>query len=205
MLLATYFRSKRKNSRFDHLVGRIRLYPGFYVDIGGYSPKRISNSYWFYKRGWGGIVVEPNPEACFWFKLLRPRDKFISAAITNTSQDMYYYSGGYEGTNFVSDEATNVKGHVRSHIPGYTLTQIFEKHLPDGQHIDFISIDCEGHDLNVLISNDWSRFRPEIVVAETTLISNVTDFMNHNNYNAVAHTFGSVLYRDMQHDSITEV
>ena len=47
---------------------------GFYVDIGAYHPKRFSNTYFFYKRGWRGINIEPNPEAIKLFKKYRVGD-----------------------------------------------------------------------------------------------------------------------------------
>jgi len=196
MLLATYFRSKRKNSRIDEFIGRVRLHPGYYIDVGGYSPKRLSNSYWFYKRGWSGVTVEPNPEAKIWFRLLRPRDMHVCAAITDIESKVYYYSNGYSGVNFISNEVLTKEGVNRTEISGLSLKSLIEKFVPMNQKIDFMSIDCEGHDLNVLKSNDWNKYRPEIVVAETSEDSDVTKFMEANMYKVVAMTFGSVLYKD---------
>ena len=36
---------------------------GFYVDVGAHHPRRFSNTYYFYKQGWTGISIEPNPQA----------------------------------------------------------------------------------------------------------------------------------------------
>jgi hypothetical protein len=38
--------------------------------------------------------------------------------------------------------------------------------LPEGQAIDFMNVDVEGHDREVLESNDWDRFRPKFIVVE---------------------------------------
>lgn len=54
---------------------------GFYVDIGAYHPKVFSNTYLFYKRGWRGICVEPNPEAKILFQVARPRDVFVNVGV----------------------------------------------------------------------------------------------------------------------------
>ena len=62
-----------------------------------------------------------------------------------------------------------------------TLEEIFEKHLPHGQEIDFISIDVEGLDLQVLKSNDWNRFRPKIVLIEI-FGSSINDIINSKEY-----------------------
>ncbi len=60
---------------------------GFYVDIGAFHPKVFSNTYLFYKRGWRGVCVEPNPEAKWKFEMVRPRDTFVNVGVTS-SMDM---------------------------------------------------------------------------------------------------------------------
>ena len=51
---------------------------GFYVDIGAYHPKLFSNTYLFYKKGWRGICVDPNPKMGEIFAKARPRDVFLN-------------------------------------------------------------------------------------------------------------------------------
>jgi len=46
------------------------------------------------------------------------------------------------------------------------LSLVLQEHLPQGKIIDFMSIDCEGYDHEVIKSNDWSVFRPKIVLIE---------------------------------------
>ena len=46
------------------------------------------------------------------------------------------------------------------------LERILDEHLPQNTAIDFRSLDGEGHDLRVLRSNNWTRYRPEVVVVE---------------------------------------
>jgi hypothetical protein len=62
-----------------------------------------------------------------------------------------------------------------------TLEEIFEKHLPHGQEIDFMSVDVEGLDLQVLKSNNWKRFRPKFVLVEI-LGSSINDIANSKEY-----------------------
>lgn len=59
-----------------------------------------------------------------------------------------------------------------------TLSGILNKHLPKGQLIDFMSIDVEGLDYDVLQSNDWSRFRPEIILVEIP-DNSLEDLLSH--------------------------
>lgn len=51
-------------------------------------------------------------------------------------------------------------------VPVYTLTGILDKYLPEGTDIDFLSVDVEGFDYNVLVSNDWTKYRPKLIVVE---------------------------------------
>lgn len=193
-VLASYFQQ-----RVDHKWGSFWNTPcvtkGYYIDIGAYSPKRLSNSYYFYRQGWHGITVEPNKEAEKWFRLLRPRDTHICAAITDEDKKLNYYSGGYSGVNFISDEEIKKTGFTRYEINGLTLKSLIAQYVPKATNIDFLSVDCEGHDLQVLKSNDWMLYRPSIVIAETTADSELTDFMVAQKYEVIAWVLGSVLYR----------
>lgn len=51
-------------------------------------------------------------------------------------------------------------------VPVITMKELLDRHLPHGQAIDFLSIDCEGLDIEILESNDWSCYRPEFILIE---------------------------------------
>jgi hypothetical protein len=53
-----------------------------------------------------------------------------------------------------------VRVHVRP------LSDVLDEHLPNGQVIDFMSVDVEGLDLEVLFSNNWSKYRPKFLLVE---------------------------------------
>ncbi len=59
---------------------------GIYVDIGAYHPKLFSNTYLFYKKGWSGICVDPNPEIGKMFAMTRPRDIFLNVGVGEKKQ-----------------------------------------------------------------------------------------------------------------------
>ena len=46
------------------------------------------------------------------------------------------------------------------------LADVLTGHFPEGRHIDFMSVDVEGMDLDVLQSNDWDLFQPSYVLVE---------------------------------------
>ena len=51
-------------------------------------------------------------------------------------------------------------------VSSFSLSKILNEHLPFEQKIDFLSVDVEGLDLQVLESNDWDKYRPKVVLAE---------------------------------------
>ena len=120
----------------------------FYVDIGANHPKHLSNTYRFYRRGGTGINVEPDPSAFPDLATARPSDINLPIGISVTSGTLPFY---------------RLLQIIQ--VPIETLAVILERHRPKGS-IDFISIDVEGYEIEILKSNDWSRFRPTVVVLE---------------------------------------
>uniref|UniRef100_A0A7C4NSV2 FkbM family methyltransferase n=1 Tax=Thermodesulfobacterium geofontis TaxID=1295609 RepID=A0A7C4NSV2_9BACT len=83
----------------------------------------------------------------------------------------------------------------------YPLAKILEEYLPKGQEIDFMNIDVEGKDLEVLKSNDWNKFRPKVILVEilSSSLEEVFDnstytFLNENNYSLFAKTFNTCFF-----------
>ncbi len=154
-----------------HIFGPDKL-DGFYVDVGAYHPINSSNTYFFYLQGWRGINIDARPGSMTQFNTLRPRDTNLELGVSNRKGELPFYivEGGPSINSFSRDFLAEVGmlDHVRQEIkvPVWTLTDILDKYLPAGQSIDFLTVDVEGFDLNVLRSNDWSKYRPRLVVVE---------------------------------------
>jgi len=190
---------------------------GFYVDIGAFHPKVFSNTYLFYKRGWRGVCVEPNPEAKWKFKMVRPRDTFVNVGVIPRTQELKNSrTQNDELTYFVFDEgATNTfsaevaeenkkvgrKLIKTIRIPVMEINSLLKKYVPEKQKIDLLSIDVEGMDEAILKSIDWKKWKPEVVVCEEirTQISDVRSqmekFFGEKGYEMVGKTGYSVIYR----------
>ncbi|MEI7900047.1 MAG: FkbM family methyltransferase [bacterium] len=182
-------------------------YPGFYVDIGAHHPLRFSNTRFFYERGWSGICVDPLPCAAKLFARLRPRDIFLQAGVAAREGEMTYYMFDEPAFNTFTEQiakenAERVKNQQR--IKVLPLCRIIGEHLPSGRMIDFLSIDVEGLDLEVLRSNDWAHYRPCIVLIEETAASTlegvenlaVTSFMKQQDYKAILRTPSGLFFVD---------
>src|ERR1700730_6525804 len=145
---------------------------GFYVDVGAHHPVRFSNTYYFYRRGWRGINIDATPGSMKLFHKLRPRDTNIEAFVSSTKQQVEFILFTDGALNGGSTNISRVPKGERYRSVGSCnlisrrLDEILEQSLPVRQEIDFLSIDVEGYDFEVLISNDWKRFRPGYVLVE---------------------------------------
>ncbi len=180
---------------------------GFYVDIGAHHPTRFSNTYYFYRRGWRGINVDATPGVKSLFRRVRPRDIFVEAGIGRVEAVRPFYIFNEPALNTFSsaeakEKAKDIYKVVKTvEVRVKTLAQLFESTLPANTHIDFMSIDVEGLDLEVIASNDWSRYRPDIVVVEL-LNTFLQDVLSHSiarrlrdeGYRAIAKTLNSVFF-----------
>ncbi len=182
---------------------------GFYVDIGAHHPKRFSNTYFFYKKAWCGINIDAMPGSMDQFKKTRKRDTNIEAAISDKKSELTYYAFDEPAINGfdkgVSEE--RIKGGqkllFKKTIETVLLSEILEKNIRQNQTIDFMSVDVEGNDLNVIRSNNWEKFRPEIVLIESlnkdvknVLNEDINKFMCSINYGLIAKTINTCFYKN---------
>jgi FkbM family methyltransferase len=183
---------------------------GFYVDIGCFDPIRYSNTYLFYRHGWRGINVDATPGAKNKFQRIRPRDINIESFVSADSSPRRFYLFNEPALNTASESlaAQRAKANPVYRVDGTitvrprSLKAILDEHLPKGQSIDFFNVDVEGSDLDVLISNDWDRYRPEIVVVEllTTTLEDVekheiAQLLATKGYRPASKFYNTVLFR----------
>lgn len=183
---------------------------GFFVDVGAHHPRRFSNTYFFYKRGWTGINVEPNPAMFRLFRSERLRDINLQCGVGEKEGKCKYYLFDEPALNTFDDavaqsrlDRTPYKIVSEASMEIFRLDNILKQHLPAGQHIDFLSVDVEGMDLSVLKSNDWALFRPTCVLAEAldtdfedTGANEISIFMRAQQYRLFAKSYNTIIFRD---------
>ena len=138
---------------------------GFYIDVGAHHPKRYSNTYFFYKRGWRGINIDAMPGCMKLFNKLRPRDINIEKPVSDKTEALKYYIFNEPALNGFSKELSEMRDnqtefYIKSsqEIKTSTLEDILDNNLSKDQVIDFLSIDVEGLDFKVLKSNNFKRY-----------------------------------------------
>jgi len=144
---------------------------GFYIDIGAGHPVYDNVSFTFYLRGWSGITVEPNPWLVQLSEAVRPRDRRVQSLVgEKTGEATYYLVEDFHGlSTTVESHALKAQSEFGKNsqamtVPVTTLRALCEQQAP--AVIDFLKIDVEGAEREVLLGGDWRRFRPKVVVLE---------------------------------------
>ena len=143
---------------------------GTYIDVGAGHPIADNVSFWFYERGWHGLVVEPQPELAALYQRLRPRDLAVRGLVGRHCGeiDFHVVERLHGLSTTMQDVAQKAKafgvGYQTVRMPVTTLARLCESHNLDS--IDFLKIDVEGAEGDVLFGGDWKRFRPKVIVAE---------------------------------------
>jgi FkbM family methyltransferase len=127
---------------------------GIYCDVGCAWPDLRSNTAFLRKRGWHGLAIDGNPFwKHYWDETLNA--KFINAIVSNETRGNFDTSGPPDMAR-MRDAGERVDC-----IP---LEHILVAH--GIEHINFLSLDCEGHEFNALLSMNLARHCPDIIVSE---------------------------------------
>lgn len=140
---------------------------GTYLDIGANHPVRFSNTYHLYRfRGWRGVLVEPNPSLAQLCRSRRPEDVVIQAAIGPVDGVALIEINPEHTLSRILKNSTETL-HPALETPVFSLRRLFHQH-PGLLEMDFLNIDCEGMDLEILASHPWDLCRPRVICAEST-------------------------------------
>ena len=144
---------------------------GFYVDVGAGHPVFDNVSFAFYLAGWRGLCVEPNPALAALAHAVRPRDQVYEGLCGATiGQATLYLQREFHGlSTTIAEHAQAAEKEVNRSaeavtLPMTTLAELCERHAPG--NFEFLKVDVEGAEADVLRGADFSRFRPKIIVVE---------------------------------------
>ena len=158
--------------------------PGFYVDVGCHDPIKASNTFYLYLHGWRGINVDANERLIRKFSSTRRCDIAVCAAISDEEKEMSFYEFREEAVSTLSADILpewkrNWSLLRERKVATRTLNSLLKEHFPGGVHVDLLTVDVEGHDLNVLRSIDLNTYRPRLIVVEMHHFD-IGQAQNHN-------------------------
>jgi len=156
---------------------------GFYLDVGCADPITYSNTAFLRERGWAGLAVDGNP-------IYAPRwgKEFVNAVIST-----------YPLVQFAR-HANSVTSRVENgapQVPAISLTKLLTDRKIET--VDFMSVDAEGHEFEVIQSLDLTKWRPQVIVSEFNtgglpLDFRVYDHLQKSGYRPVHRTFSNFIF-----------
>lgn len=157
----------------DSVFHSLKIDKPSYLDIGANDPWFISNTAGFYKRGCHGVTIEPNPLLYKRIKRQRRKDINLNVGIgPNGGNFPFYIMSSDTMSTFSKDEAEKLvndydfKIEKIIDVPIVSVQDIIDKYC-GGKFPDFLTIDTEGMDYEILKSIDYSENYPKVICAET--------------------------------------
>lgn len=186
------------NNLDDKLEKYLNFKSGFFVELGANDGYKQSNTYYL-ERGkkWKGILIEPVPELFEKCKKIRGKSLVLNLAIVNSDYNENTITIHYAGLMSTIEDSRpkkDLKTHIKRGIevqnlthtysisvPVSTLSNVFTKYQV--KKIDFLSLDVEGAELDVLKGMNISKFRPKYILVETNkYYEDVNKFLSENGY-----------------------
>jgi len=161
---------------------------GFYVDVGAYHPLEGNNTNLLYKKKWNGINIDVNPLSIKLFKYARKDDLNLNIGISNKKKIVkLYFRKKLNMLNTLSKKLAKIhfrNGFQQKTVKTNTLNNILELSKYKNRKIDFFNLDVEGHELNVLKSLNFKKYKPSLICIEIhnheEMYNQNSDYLNRN-------------------------
>jgi len=143
---------------------------GFYVDVGCQNPIKNNNTYLLHKKGWFGLNIDLDKDNIDIFNVSRPNDENINTAISNKvgQTNLYFYHKKSPINTIDKSTSDFQKANVSEikKIQTNTLNNILYNSKYKNTKINLLSVDVEGHELQVFEGLDFNLYKPEVIVVE---------------------------------------
>jgi FkbM family methyltransferase len=141
---------------------------GFFVEVGANEPTNLSQTFLLEQNGWEGILVEPQPACCERLRKLRPKSTVVQAACGSPAQKgkaLFRVASHTDRSLLAGLEPDgDVEFTDSITVDLLTLDEVLEK--AGNPRVDFLSIDVEGGELEVLSGFSLAKRAPALVLLE---------------------------------------
>jgi FkbM family methyltransferase len=193
----------------NYLFNSINIQKPTYLEIGTNEPVIGNNTYFFYNKGCQGVCIEPNIELYKSIKKKRPNDTVLNIGMglsNEQSATFYLFPHHLSGWNTFSETEARIRERESStkareiSVALKNINDIIEKHFTP--YPNFISIDVEGLDLEILQSLDFQKFHPEVICVETISFSTTNTEVKLQEIIDFVHSKGYFTYADTHVNTI---
>jgi len=173
-----------------------------FLEFGATNGLELSNSLMLEQyRGWRGVLAEPDPQWHIALKKNRPNASIITDCIYSRSgESMKFISSSIGVLSSLKDHSEDdangpFSGNAKQRLENFkeievttiSLNDVFESHF-NGEPIEYVSVDTEGSEFEILSNFNFSKYRPSIVTVEhnyTDAQKKLDDLFSKNNYSRV--------------------
>lgn len=163
----THFSQFGEDLAVQRWAKKLKIENGCYLDVGAFHPIYISNTFLLHRDGWSGVNVDMNPDKIEEFKRLRPGDDNICRAISAKKKQYVISDKGTPSEclkELTTDDVTDSSKQVI--IESSPLAEVLSYTSLANRRIDYLNVDCEGHDLEVIQQLDFEIYDPQIITIE---------------------------------------
>ena len=144
------------------------LKKGIYVDVGAQHPISNNNTFLLFKKGWRGVNIDLDKENINLLNISRPKDFNFNYAISSKKgkKKLFFYHDK-SPINTLDEKVSmhqKVKVNKIKEVDVVTLDKVLS--FTDFEKINFLNIDVEGHELDVLKGFNFEKYRPEAINVE---------------------------------------
>jgi FkbM family methyltransferase len=162
---------------------------GFYIDAGANFPVTDSVTQYFYARGWRGINIEPILKLHKQLVKNRPDDINLACGLADKEGVAKFteFTKVHGHSTFIKQNLPESSGDIKEYeVPITTIKSIYLKYSPP--KVNFMKIDVEGYEYEVINGNDWNKYRPEIICIEANhVVKDWRKILENNKYGLFIH------------------
>jgi len=139
---------------------------GFFIELGANDGLTQSNTAMLeFMRGWKGILIEPSPSAYELCKVNRPGSITLNYACVSNEYTDKSVKGDFNGKIMSSVDGLRLQSEKTIDVAAITLESILDKYAAY-KNINFLSLDTEGYELNILKGLNLDKYRPQYMLIE---------------------------------------
>jgi len=181
----SYSHVNSKNEYIDIILDKIfnSKRNGFFIELGANDGLSQSNTAFFeFYRNWNGILIEPSPEAFEKCKIARPNSICLNLACVSNTHVGEFIEGDFNGSMMSSVNGSRLNNKDLIKVKVSTLQNILDS--LNINTIDFLSLDTEGYEYEILSGLNLNKYRPKYMLIEiyNTQYDSLVKFLNENNY-----------------------
>jgi FkbM family methyltransferase len=160
-----------------------------YLDIGAFDPIYCNNTYYFYRQGGRGVLVEPNPDMTTKLRRVRPKDTVLNIGIgldADPAADFYVMADPQlhtfdkeQAERLQKDWGVAIKQVIK--MPLVNINTVIAEHLGN-KAPDLLSIDVEGLEFPILKTLDLSKYRPKVICVDALITGTLTQRTDSTEY-----------------------